>query len=133
MNHDLPKIISTGKIKCVLNLLKGKKDIVLIADGKMVTKGLQSNFRGDINLFSHKILPNLTDLQEKLKSEMELYSKCAINCDAGSDRDKFSTLCEIGDSLCGMIEKICNFHYDQKKILKSFTNENYPVKPDKTN
>ena len=44
MNHNLPKIIPPGKIRCALNLLKGKKDIVLMADGKMVTKGLQSNF-----------------------------------------------------------------------------------------
>ena len=131
MNHDLPKIIPPGKIRCALNLLKGKKDIVLMADGKMVTKGLQSNFCGDMDLFGHEILPNLTDLQEKLNTEMELYSKCAINYSSASDGDKFITLCEIGDSLCGMIEKIRNFHYEQRKKLKSFTSGNYPVKPDK--
>ena len=131
MNHDLLKIIPPGKIRCALNLLKGKKDIVLMADGKMVTKGLQSNFRGDMDLFGHEILLNLTDLQEKLNTEMELYSKCAINYTSGSDGDKFTTLCEIGDSLCGMIEKIRNFHYEQRKKLKSFTSGNYPVKPDK--
>ena len=56
MNHNLPKIIPPGKIKCALNLLKGKKDIVLMADGKMVTNGLQSNFQGDMDLFGHEIL-----------------------------------------------------------------------------
>ena len=33
MNHNLPKKIPPGKIRCALNLLKGKKDIVLMADG----------------------------------------------------------------------------------------------------
>ena len=131
MNHNLPKIIPPGKIRCALNLLKGKKDIVLMADGKMVTKVLQSNFQGDMDLFGHEILSNLTDLQEKLNTEMELYSKSAINYSNGSDGDKFTTLCEIGESLCGMIEKIRNFHYEQRKKLKSFTTGNYPVKPDK--
>ena len=131
MNHNLLKIIPPRKIRCALNLLKGKKDIVLMADGKMVTKGLQCNFRGDMDLFGHEILINLTDLQEKLNTEMELYLKCAINYASGSDGDKFTTLCEIGDSLCGMIEKIRNFHYEQRKRLKSFTTGNYPVKPDK--
>ena len=131
MNHDLPKIIPPGNIRCALNLLKGKKDIVLMADGKMVTKGLQSNFHGDMDLFGHEILPNLTDLQQKLNTEMELYSKCAINYTNASDGEKFTTLCEIGDSLCGMIEKIRNFHHEQSKKFKSFTSGNYPVKPDK--
>ena len=48
---------------------------------------------------------------------MELYSRCAINYISGTDGDKFTTLCEIGDSLCRMIEKIRNFHYEQKKKL----------------
>ena len=86
----------------------------------MVTKGLQSNFRRDMDLFGHEILPNLTDLQEKLNTEMELYSKCAINYTSGLDGDKFTTLREIGDSLCGMIEKICNFHYEQRKVIHNW-------------
>ena len=43
-----------------------------MADSKMVTKGLQSNFCGDMDLFGHEILPNLTDLQEKINTKMEL-------------------------------------------------------------
>ena len=80
-----------------------------------------------MDLFGQEILPNLTDLQEKLNTEMEFYSKCVINYTNGLDGDKFTTLCEIGDSLCGMIEKIHNFHYEQRKRLKSFTTGNYPV------
>ena len=87
-----------------------------MADNKMVMKQLQSNFRGDMDLFSQEILPNSTDIQEKLNSKIELYSKCTINYDTGLDGDKFTTLCEIGDSLSGMIEKIHNFHYKQKKL-----------------
>ena len=109
MNHNLPKIIPPGKIRCALNLLKSKKDIVLMADGKMVTKGLESNFRGDMDLFGQKNLLNLTDLREKLNTEMELYSKCAINYTSGLDGDKFTTLCEIGDSLCAMNEVVQNW------------------------
>ena len=36
----LPKIIPPGKINKCLDLLQGEQDIVLMADGKLVTKGL---------------------------------------------------------------------------------------------
>ena len=56
----LPKIIPPGKISKCLDLLEGKK--VLMADGKLVTKGLKENFSGDVNLFGHETNPNISEL-----------------------------------------------------------------------
>ena len=36
----LPKIIPPGKIEATLQLLKGKENIIIMADGKLLTKGL---------------------------------------------------------------------------------------------
>ena len=63
--QSLPKIIPPGKIYASLDLLKNKKDIILMGDGKLVTKGLKTDFVGDVNLFSHENNPNLEDLKQE--------------------------------------------------------------------
>ena len=59
-SRSLPKIIPPGKIHCTMELLKNKKDIILMGDAKLVTKGLNANFSGEVNLFGHETNPNLT-------------------------------------------------------------------------
>ena len=44
-NTVLLKIILPGKINQGLNLLSGKKDIIMMADGKLVAKGLKMILR----------------------------------------------------------------------------------------
>ena len=39
MKKVLPKIIPPGKIRKTIDMIAGKKDLVLLADGKLVTKG----------------------------------------------------------------------------------------------
>ena len=39
MKKVLPKIIPPGKIRKTIDMIVGKKDLVLMADGKLVTKG----------------------------------------------------------------------------------------------
>ena len=51
ISQKLAKIIPPGKIHSTLNMLWGKKDLILTADGKLVTKGLKSDFVGDVDLF----------------------------------------------------------------------------------
>ena len=63
-NRTLPKIIPPGEIEASLRMLAGKKDIIWMGDGKLVTKGLSSNFCGDVNLFGHETSPNLEDLNK---------------------------------------------------------------------
>ena len=54
INNKLPKVIPPGIIEKSLHLLKDQKDVILMADGKLVSKGLGSNFLGDVNLFGHE-------------------------------------------------------------------------------
>ena len=65
-NSLLPKDIQPGKTESCLNLLTNKKDIIIMGDGKMVMKGLTTNFERDVNLFGHEKEPNLNDLKTEL-------------------------------------------------------------------
>ena len=40
-SNKMPKIIQPGKIRCTLEMLKDEKDVVIMADAKLVTKGLK--------------------------------------------------------------------------------------------
>ena len=71
INRRLPKVIPPGKIQQSLDLLSNQKDVVLMADGKLVTKGLKENFCGDVNLFGHEIDPNINDLDNEIQRHLE--------------------------------------------------------------
>ena len=66
INRRLPKVIPPGKIHQSLDLLSNQKDVVLMADGKLVTKGLKENFCGDVNLFGHETEPNINELENDI-------------------------------------------------------------------
>ena len=72
----LPKVKSPGKIQCTMELLKDKKDIILIGDMKLVTKGLNKDFSRDANLFGHKPYPKLEQLKEYVDTRIDLISDC---------------------------------------------------------
>ena len=63
--QELPKLFLPGKIHASLELLCNKNDIILMRDGKLVAKGLKTDFAGDVNLFGHETSPNLDDLKEE--------------------------------------------------------------------
>ena len=79
INRRLPKVIPPGKIHQSLDLLSNQKDVVLMADGKLVTKGLKENFCGDVNLFRHEIDPNINDLENEIQRHLEYISNCTCN------------------------------------------------------
>ena len=79
INRRLPKVIPPGKIQLSLDLLSNQKDVVLMADGKLVTKGLKENFCGDVNLFGHEIDPNINDLDNEIQRHLEYISNCTCN------------------------------------------------------
>ena len=62
MKKVLPKIIPPGKIKKTIDMIAGKKDLILMADGKLVTKGLRNEFSGDVDLYGHETEPNIFEL-----------------------------------------------------------------------
>ena len=74
LGRVLPKIIPPGKIQCTMDLLRGKDDIILMGDAKLVTKGLKTDFCGDVNLFGHEQNPNLQQLKNYLDKRIEFIS-----------------------------------------------------------
>ena len=45
MKKVLPKIIPPGKIQKTIDMIAGKNDLILMADGKLVTKGLRNEIK----------------------------------------------------------------------------------------
>ena len=75
--NGIPKVVPPGKrVKC-LDMLSNKKDIVLMADGKLVTKDLKENFLDDVNMFGHETSPNLEELKSTLESHITYIGKCS--------------------------------------------------------
>ena len=66
LSKKFPKVIPPGIIYKSMDLLQNEKNIILMADGKMVTKGLGDKFTGDVNLFGHKGNPNVQKLEDEL-------------------------------------------------------------------
>ena len=71
--NRIPKVVPPGKIVKCLDMLCNKKDIVLMTDGKLVTKRLKENFLGDVNMFGHETTPNLEQLKSTLESHIYLH------------------------------------------------------------
>ena len=118
-NRTLPKIIPPGKIEASLRMLAGKKDIILMGDGKLVTKGLTSNFCGDVNLFGHETSPNLVDLKDDLKSKLTFIAKCVMTYPDADVDDKYQIVDEMIKLLTSMLKEIRQFHTSENRKLDS--------------
>ena len=118
-NRTLPKIIPPGKIEASLRMLAGKKDIILMGDGKLVTKGLTSNFCGDVNLFGHETSPNLVDLKDDLKSKLTFIAKCAMTYPDADVDDKYQIVDKMIKLLTSMLKEIRQFHTSENRKLDS--------------
>ena len=73
MKKVLPKIIPPGKIRKTIDMIAGKNDLVLMADGKLVTKGLRNEFSGDVDLFGYETEPNISELKKFLEKAIRLH------------------------------------------------------------
>ena len=130
----MPKVIPPGKINKGLNLLSGKKDIIMLGDGKLVAKGLKMNFEGNINLFSHETNPNLDKLIFELKSKLEFVAKSSLNFLKSNDNDKLAILQDLGNVITDLISRVKVFHKSESKKLQSYINRqkrndnNFPEK-----
>ena len=99
----LPKVIPPGKIQQSIDLLAGEQDLILMADGKLLSKGLGDNFTGDINLFGHERNPNLTNLKEDIQDDLQFVHHTMTKFNNMSIRTKFRNICELIQ-----IDEICN-------------------------
>ena len=120
-DEQLPKIIPPGKIHKCLNLLKGQKDIVLMADGKLVTKGLKDNFCGDVNLFGHEVNPNIGELKEEIQKHLNFVSQSLVNFKLCDEVDKYGMVRDLTNCITGLIGQIRKFVSHEQKHLRGYT------------
>ena len=133
-NRVLPKVIPPGKIESGLNLLNNKNDIIIMGDGKMVMKGLKTNFEGDVNLFGHEKEPNLNDLKNEIDNKLDYVSRCVKRFPKITVHDKYETLLDMITMLTDVIRRVKNFHKTEEKKLNTYMKqkENGPKNvPDK--
>ena len=122
-NRVLPKVIPPGKIESGLNLLNNKKDIIIMGDGKMVMKGLKTNFEGDVNLFGHQKEPNLNDLKTEIDNKLDYVSRCVKRFPKITVHDKYETLVDMIMMLTDVIRPVKNFHKTEEKNLTHTSNK----------
>ena len=120
INRRLPKVIPPGKIQQSLDLLSNQKDVVLMADGKLVTKGLKEKFCGDVNLFGHEIDPNINDLDNEIQRCLEYISNCTCNFGLAEPSDKYHMLSDLLDVIEVVIGKIRKFGSNEMKQLRTY-------------
>ena len=120
IDQRLPKVIPPGKIQQSLDLLQDQKDVILMADGKLVTKGLKENFCGDVNLFGHETEPNLRELENEIQRHLEYISNCTCNFPKCSDSDKYQMLTDLVNVICSVVKKIRKFVTQEQKRLESY-------------
>ena len=113
INRRLPKVILPGKIQQSLDSLSNQKDVVLMADGKLVTKVLKENFCGDINLFGHEIEPNINELENKIQRHLEYISNCTCNFRLAEASDKYHMLSDLLNVMTVVIGKIRKFRSNE--------------------
>ena len=120
INRRLPKVIPPGKIHQSLDLLSDQKDVVLMADGKLITKGLKENFCGDVNLFGHEIDPNINELENEIQRHLEYLSNCTCNFRIATPSDKYHMLSDLVNVMTVVIGKIRKFRANEMKRLKTY-------------
>ena len=118
--NELPKVIPPDKIHKCMEMLWNKKDIVLIADGKLVTKGLKTDFLGDVNLFGHERNPNLQNLKDELPNKLDYISNTCKSFDSSTNSDKYQVLLELTALCTEMNQRNWSYNSSQKMKLQSF-------------
>ena len=120
IDQRLPKVIPPGKIQQSLDLLQDQKDVILMADGKLVTKGLKENFCGDVDLFGHETEPNLKELDNEIQKHLEYISNCTCNFAKCTDSDRYQMLTDLVNVICAVVMKIRKFVANEHKRLDTY-------------
>ena len=101
-----------------------------MGDGKLITKGLKTDFAGDVNLFGHGSGPNLEDLKQEYSNLLNYISACCRSLKCSSSQDQLNILADLLDITMKLCQRIRNYHTAQKKKLSNFLNQhdNQPEK-----
>ena len=121
-NKILPKVIPPGKIHEGLNLLTGKKDIIMMGDGKLLAKGLKMNFEGDINLFGHENNPNLEKSIQELNTKLDFVARSCVQFVKSIPHDKLAIVQDLATVITHLIRRVKSFHMSESKKLQSYIN-----------
>ena len=116
----LLKVIQPGKIDKCMEMLQNKKDIVLMADSKLVTKGPKTDFLGDVNLFGHEPNPNLQNSKDELRNKLDFISNTCKSFDNLSNSDKYRVLLELTGLCTEINQRIRTYNLTHKMKLQSF-------------
>ena len=119
--NGIPKLVPPGKIVKCLDMLSNKKDIVLMADGKLVMKGLKESFLGDVNLFGHETTHNLAELKSTLESHITYIGRCCESFKGCNYADQYEILLELLQMNTQLLSKIRAHNSVQWKKLSNFT------------
>ena len=131
LNCLMPKVIPPGKIKCTMEMLHDKQDIIIMGDAKLITKGLKKDFSGDVNLFGHEINPKLDDLKKYMDRRIEFLSDCIGKYVNSRSCDKFNIISDLTDLITEMIQRVQTYYKNESQKLLRFSNSKLPCKPDK--
>ena len=89
-----------------------------MGDGKLVTKGLKTDFAGDVNLFGHETSPNLDDLKEEYRNLLEYISACCRSFKCSYIQDQCSIMGDLLEITTKLCQRIRNYHTSQRKSLQ---------------
>ena len=129
IRSKLPKVIMPGIIHKSLDLLKDQRDVILMADGKLLSKGLGNNFTGDVNLFGHEENPNLQELKSEVLGKLQFINDALVTHNGESENENFVTLTEIACITTELIQRIRNYMREKMIKLKKFEKQGgYSVK-----
>ena len=103
MKKVLPKIIPPGKIRKISDIIAIKKDLILMTDGKLVTKRLRNEISGDVDLFGHATEPNISELKKFLEKQLDFICNVVENFPDSTTEDKFSAIMELVEMVIQMI------------------------------
>ena len=117
----LPRILPPGKIFQCMDLLRNEKDIVLMADGKLVIKGLKENFCGDVDLFGHETHPNISELEDEINRNLEFLSKCIVNYKSCDGMDKYELVQDLSHLISALIAKIRKYVSIERRKLDAYS------------
>ena len=112
-------------------MLKGKDDVVIMADAKLVTKGLSNDFQGDVNLFGHEENPNLDFLKSYMDRRINFISESLAKFSDCSTEDHFNTISDLTDLITEMVQRVQTFHRSESQKLLRYAEGNFSTKPDK--
>ena len=102
-----------------------------MGDAKLVTKGLNSNFSGDVNLFGHETNPNLDHLKEYMDRRINFISECVHKFSESETCDRFNILSDLTDLVTEMIQRVQIYNKSENQKLVRYMSGNYPMKPEK--